>query len=165
MAPHHHAPHHHTPHNQWNGPQPAPKALWQLIHQNFPQAVNDGIFNPRNIAGTHTPSLHAEGRALDIGLRAAAPSEKLIADELFRTFIESAASVGFQEIIWNHQIWSQTNPTIHRYTGQDPHTGHIHAGFTRVASQQAVMPNSLIVKIAEIRTGLEDLARAYSNIG
>jgi hypothetical protein len=156
---------HHQPHINWNGPQPAPRALWQLIHQNFPQTRNDGIYNNRNIAGTHTPSLHAEGRALDIGLSVSHPDEKLIGDQLFKVFIDSATPVGFQELIWNHQIWSTARPHIHRYTGHDPHTGHIHAGFTRTASQQASMPARFIVRIAEVRTGIEDLSRAFSNIG
>lgn len=152
-------------HNQWNGPQPAPKALWQLVHQNFPQTRNDGIYNPRNIAGTNTPSLHAEGRALDIGLRVALPDEKLIGDQLFDAFVESAALVGFQEIIWNRRIWSLSHPSVHAYTGADSHTGHIHAGFTRIASQQATLPDLFIIRIATVRTGIEDLAMANRNIG
>jgi hypothetical protein len=149
----------------WNGPQPAPKALWHLVHANFPQTRNDGIYNPRNIAGTHTASLHAEGRALDIGLKVTVPDEKLIADQLFQLFVDSAALVGFQEIIWNRQIWSQTHRTIHHYTGHDPHTGHIHAGFTRLASQSATFPGLFLVRLGQVRTGIEDLARASSSIG
>ena len=48
----------------WDHAQPAPLALWKLVHANFPQTRNLGIYNARNIAGTNTPSLHAEGRAL-----------------------------------------------------------------------------------------------------
>lgn len=160
-----HPTHPHHAHHRWDGPQPAPKALWQLVHQNFPQTRNDGIYNNRNIAGTHTPSLHAEGRALDIGLSVSRPDEKLIADELFRVFVHSAALVGFQEIIWNHQVWSHAHQNVHRYTGHDPHTGHIHAGFTRTASQHTTLPHQFIIRIAEVRTGIEELARANANIG
>jgi hypothetical protein len=157
--------HHHSSGIDWNRPQPAPKALWHLIHPNFPQTRNDGIYNDRNIAGTNTKSLHAEGRALDIGLMVSRPDEKLIGDQLFDTFIEFAALVGFQEIIWNRKIWSTTKQTVHSYTGHDPHTGHIHAGFTRAASQQTNLPNPFVVRIAAVRTGIEDLARANRNIG
>ena len=162
MPPHAHP---HAPAIRWDGPQPAPKALFQLIHANFPQTRNDGIYNDRDIAGTHTKSLHAEGRALDIGLSVSQPNEKLIGDQLFAAFIETAGDAGFQELIWNRQIWSTANPTIHAYHGHDPHTGHIHAGFTRTASQQKVMPGSLVMQVAIIRTGLEDLARANANVG
>ncbi|MDQ2776363.1 MAG: hypothetical protein M3Y57_15825 [Acidobacteriota bacterium] len=131
---------------------------------NFHQTRNDGIYNDRNIAGTTTKSLHAEGRALDIGLMVSRPYEKLIGDELFQAFIEYASQMGFQEIIWNRQIWSAAKPVVHPYTGHDPHTGHIHAGFTRPASQQTNFPGSFVMRIAAIRTGLEDLARANRNI-
>ena len=157
-----HHPHHHAQGPQWNGPQPAPRALWDIIHANFPQARFDGIYNPRNIAGTNTRSLHAEGRALDIGLSVGNPTEKTIGDSLFQIFVDTAAQAGFQEIIWNRQIWSSAHPNIHHYTGQNPHTDHVHVGFTRQASQQTSMPGILLIRIAMLRTGLEDLSNALS---
>src|SRR5262245_49452141 len=33
----------------WNQPQPAPRALWGLVHVNFPQTRFLGIYNPRNV--------------------------------------------------------------------------------------------------------------------
>jgi hypothetical protein len=161
MPPHH--PHHHAHANQWNGPQPAPRALWTLVHANFPQTRFDGIYNQRNIAGTNTPSLHAEGRALDIGLDVRKPTEKTIGDGLFQIFIDVAGQAGFEEIIWNRQIWSTRNPHIHHYTGQSPHTDHVHVGFTRQASQTTTFPGTLTLKIAILRSGLEDLSRAMSS--
>ena len=157
---HHGHPHHHVPPNQWNGPQPAPKALWQLIHANFPITRFDGIYNNRNIAGTSTKSLHAEGRALDIGLDVRKPAEKTVGDGLFQIFVDTATLAGFEEIIWNRQIWSTRTPQIHHYSGHSPHTDHVHVGFTRPASQQTTFPGLLITKIAILRTGLEDLSNA-----
>jgi hypothetical protein len=136
-----------------------------LIHANFPQTRFDGIYNPRNIAGTNTPSLHAEGRALDIGLRVHDPSEKVIADRLFDIFVDLADQLGLQEIIWNPQIWSIARPSVHRYVGHDPHTGHIHVGFTRAASQTALMPGTLMIRIGSLRTGLDDINAVTKNIG
>jgi hypothetical protein len=159
--------HPHRPHSsgpQWNGPQPAPKALWQLIHANFHQTRNDGIYNNRNIAGTSTKSLHAEGRALDIGLMVSRPDEKLTGDQLFQAFMDCASQMGFQEVIWNTKIWSAARPIVHPYSGHDPHTGHIHVGFTRTASQQTTFPGLFVLRIATIRTGLEDLTRATQNV-
>lgn len=146
----------------WNHAQPAPLALWRLVSANFPQARNLGIFNPRNIAGTNRPSLHAEGRALDIGLNVSDGTEKTIGDELFRAFVELASSIGFEEVIWNRQIWSSRRPVVHPHTGADPHTNHIHVGFTRAASQQIGFP-VLSLMIAAIRTGLEELNSAFQN--
>lgn len=149
---------------KWSGPQPGTKALWQLIQANFPVARFDGIYNNRNIAGTKTPSLHAEGRALDIGLDVRNPKENTIGDGLFRIFGEVAVVAGIQEVIWNRQIWSSARPLVHPYTGHDPHTGHVHVGFTRDASQRTTLPIMLIIKIGVLRTGLEDLDIASRNM-
>ena len=141
----------------WNGPQPAPRALWQAVHSNFPVTRNLGIYNRRNVAGTHTPSHHAEGRALDIGLNATIRDEKLLGDQLYVLLIASANDLGLDEIIWNRQIWSSRRPHLHPYTGHSPHTDHIHVGFTRAASQRALLPSSVWMRIAALRTGLEEL--------
>ena len=146
----------------WNRSQPAPLALWRLVSANFPQARNLGIFNARNIAGTNRPSLHAEGRALDIGLRVSDGTEEMIGDELFRAFVDLGSSIGLEEVIWDRQIWSSRRSVVHPYTGANPHTDHVHVGFTRAQSQQIGFP-VLSVRIASIRTGLEDLNRAFQN--
>src|SRR3954451_10847152 len=90
----------------WNQPQPAPRALWSLVHPNFPYTRFLGIYNRRNVAGTNTPSAHAEGRALDIGLFVSEPVEKMLGDALFNLFIKNAAELGLDHVIWNRQIWS-----------------------------------------------------------
>jgi hypothetical protein len=154
---------HHQHGNQWNGPQPAPRALWQLVHVNFPQTRFDGIYNHRNIAGTHTPSLHSEGRALDIGISVGDPTEKTIGDGLFEIFVDLAGQMSLEEIIWNHQVWSTRRPYIHHYTGHDPHTDHVHVGFTRPSSQETSFPVMLHIKIGILRTGLEDVSMALKN--
>jgi hypothetical protein len=141
----------------WKKPQPAPLALWRLIHVNFPQARNDGIYNDRKIAGKEKKSLHAEGRALDIGLLATRPIEKYIGDRLFDAFTRRAADMGLQEVIWNRQVWTVERPRVHRYQGVDSHTTHIHVGFTCDGSQKSSFGSLLLIRIGEIRTGLEDL--------
>ena len=147
----------------WNQPQPAPKALWKLVHANFPQARSLGIYNPRNVAGTNTPSAHAEGRALDIGLLVSNPSEKLLGDQLFQAFIETGPQVGLDHVIWNRKIWSISQGGPRPYTGVSPHTDHVHVAFTRAGSQRTDL-GILEIRIAEIRTGLQDLSRATANI-
>jgi hypothetical protein len=42
------------------------QSLYDLIEQRFPEVSMGGIFNPRNIAGTNTPSEHAYGAAVDL---------------------------------------------------------------------------------------------------
>jgi hypothetical protein len=148
----------------WNGPQAAPKALWAMLQANFPVARNVGIFNRRNIAGTNTPSLHSEGRALDIGLNAGDATEVVIGDRLFEIFCDLGQTLQLEEVIWRRQIWSAQHPLVHAYAGISPHTDHIHVGFTRTGSQQASMPAMFLLRIAQLRTGLEELRSASANL-
>jgi hypothetical protein len=143
----------------WSGPQPAPKAMWQVIHSNFPIVRNLGIYNKRVVAGTHTLSHHSEGRALDIGLSALRPDEKELGDALFDLFIASTRELRLDEVIWNRRIWSAARPHVHAHTGQNPHTNHIHIGYTRPGSQATTVPSIVRMRIAALRTGLEDLRR------
>lgn len=148
----------------WSGPQPAPKALWGMIQANFPVARNLGIFNRRNIAGTTTPSLHSEGRALDIGLNAFDATEVVIGDRLFQIFCDLGQTMQLEEAIWRRQIWSARRPLIHPYTGHSAHTDHVHVGFTQVGSQQTTMPALFAFRVAQLRTGLEDLRPGTANL-
>jgi|tagenome__1003787_1003787.scaffolds.fasta_scaffold20807378_2 hypothetical protein len=148
----------------WNGPQPAPKAVWQLVNANFPATRFLGIFNSRNIAGTNTPSAHAEGRALDIGLLVSDPNEKAIGDGLFLAFREIGPRIGLDHVIWDRQIWGRHSGGPSRYTGVNPHSDHVHVAFTREGSQSNNLP-LLVLRIAQLRTGLEELAKATSNVG
>lgn len=155
----------------WNRPQPAPNKIARYLRANFPQITETGIYNPRNIAGTSVRSAHAEGRALDIHLSVNRPEEKLVGDQLFHALIEAARQTGIDNVIWNRQIWSVQQggprPFVGKYkngAAKNPHTNHIHVEFTRSGSQQQVF-NLLELKIAIIRTGLEDLSKSRQNIG
>jgi flagellar protein FlgJ len=147
----------------WHRAQPLPTALARYLKVNFLQISQTGIYNDRNVAGTTTKSAHAEGRALDIHLNVSRPDEKLIADNLYRIFIEVAYQSGIDNVIWNRRIWSRTKGQ-HAYHGQNPHTDHIHVEFTRPGSQSTIWP-LLDMKVAQLRTGLEELSRAQANIG
>ena len=153
---------HHT-HVNWHRAQPLPTALAKYLRANFLQITATGIYNDRNVAGTHTKSAHAEGRALDIHLSVKHPDQKLIADDLYRIFIEAASQTGIDNVIWNRKIWSQAKGQ-HTYHGQNPHTDHIHLEFTRSGSQLKVW-HVLELKVAQLRGGLENLSHAQSNIG
>jgi flagellar protein FlgJ len=147
----------------WRRAQPLPAALARYLKVNFLQISATGIYNDRNIAGTNKKSAHAEGRALDIHLNANHPDEKLIGDNLYRIFMEVAYQTGIDNVIWNRTIWSRAKGQ-HGYHGQNPHTDHIHVEFTRPGSQLTVW-HLLDLKVAQLRTGLEELSRAQANIG
>ncbi len=147
----------------WHQPQPLPKALAKYLKANFLQISQTGIYNDRNIAGTNKKSAHAEGRALDIHLSVKRPEEKLIADRLYRIFIEAANETGIDNVIWHREIWSRARGE-HAYHGQNPHTDHIHVEFTKPGSQLTVW-HLLDLKVAQLRTGLEDLSHSQADIG
>jgi hypothetical protein len=147
----------------WHRAQPLPAALAKYLKVNFLQISETGIYNDRNIAGTSKKSAHAEGRALDIHLKVDDPEDKLIGDNLYRIFIEVADQTGIDNVIWNRTIWSRARGQ-HAYQGQNPHTDHIHVEFTKPGSQLTVW-HLLELKVAQLRTGLEELSRAQANIG
>jgi hypothetical protein len=149
----------------WDRPQPAPLALFRFIHANFPVVRNSGIYNHRTVAGTNVLSHLAEGRAIDLGLLVGRPNEKLLGDRLFRIFIDNAAELEVDELIWNHVIWSKQKQFEHSYRGVDPHTNHIHVGYTRDGSQKTAIPSKMMISVAILRTGLEDLARQAPGYG
>src|SRR5712691_5549629 len=126
----------------WNQDQPGPRTAIRMIHANFPQLKSLGIYVCRNVKGTNVKSAHAEGRALDIGVRADRPGEKLVGDQLFKALISSAAKSGIDNVIWNRQIWSVAHggprPFVGNYPAggaRNPHTDHIHVEWTRDGSR------------------------------
>jgi hypothetical protein len=148
----------------WNKPQPAPKALWKLVYTNFPSTRFLGIYNNRNVRGGNTPSAHADGRALDIGLLATRPDEKEIGDGLFKIFIDNATELGIEHAIWNRQIWSTAKGGPRNYSGASPHTDHIHVAFSRTSSQTTNFPKTSFA-IAVFRGGLADLEKYRRTVG
>jgi len=115
-----------------------------LLHW-VPYGRNSGIYNCRTVSGSNSLSLHAEGRAFDLGLDAYNPWEKAIGDALFYRFFlgtdgdgvggAMAKRFGVQEIIWNCNIWS-VDRGWRRYpvcdqpgsTKTTRHEDHIHIG-------------------------------------
>lgn len=108
------------------GEKPATRELADYIIQRW-GARDLGIYNCRSVGGSSSLSLHAEGRAFDAGLLVSNADEKRRGDELFRWAIVNAANIGGQEIIWNRQIWVPSRG-IYPYTGENPHTDHVHIG-------------------------------------
>ena len=152
--------------NKWKGPQPAPRYLGRLLRANFPQISETGIYNDRNVAGTSKKSSHAEGRALDIHLSAKDPDQKSLGDQLFRTIVSRARSIGVDNVIWNRQIWSVKHPRPRAYHGLNSHTDHLHVEFTRQGSQfsQQRMLNAILIDVGIIRTGIEDLQKKLGHL-
>lgn len=89
-------------------------------------AVNSGIYNCRDIVGGSGFSLHAEGRACDLGIRPhSADWGSVLATQLWN----NSAELGIQLIIWNRRYASgaKSDQGWLPYSGQSPHIDHIHA--------------------------------------
>lgn len=99
-------------------------------------------FNVRNIAGTNTLSLHACGRAHDVMIKNIAGGT-VIANALAK----AGASLGIQEIIFNHRRWTQARGW-YKFTGPNPHTDHVH---------WSISPSATGISLSEARSIIRPL--------
>lgn len=110
------------------GPTDGARALmaWFLGAYTYMGARNLGIYNCRPIAGTSTLSVHAEGRAADLG----APQAQWMAG-VAQLLHDVSAELGIQLIIYNRRVWACNAPDAWRpYLGTNPHTDHAHIELT-----------------------------------
>lgn len=116
------------------GPTPGAKALLDWILATTPHTTNLGIYNYRPVRGGGTLSVHAEGRAIDVGTPD--PLAQAAVDDLLPLLVEHHADLGLQLAIWRRRVWSNTRQGEgwRPYTGTDPHTGHTHLELTRAAA-------------------------------
>ena len=109
------------------GPQPGLKALWQWIDQQYPGVYRfGGIYNYRPIRGSTRLSMHAEGRALDAMIRPVGGAGDPRGTELLRRLGAHGRELGLQCVIWDRRIYTAKSPEGRAYTGQSPHTDHLH---------------------------------------
>lgn len=95
-----------------------------------------GIYNCRRIAGSTSWSLHAEGRALDVGVTGA---DAVSVGELLEQLL--AAGDGFlQRIIFNHRVYDAASPTGRAFTGTNPHTDHMHIELSWPGASLLIQP-------------------------
>ncbi|MEH7485557.1 transglycosylase SLT domain-containing protein [Priestia megaterium] len=80
-----------------------------------------GGYNNRNVRGGKSKSMHAYGRAFDVG--GSHRTMSAIADWL-RTHAQN-----LQYVIYNRRIASEMNGKWRAYHGVNPHTDHVHADF------------------------------------
>lgn len=119
------------------GPMPGARALMAACLALYPPATNLGIYNPRDQRGTNVTSLHAEGRAIDVGYPdVGGPSGRghPVGQQLANDMVRYHAELGVQCVIYYRRIWSTTKPSWRAYSGTDPHTGHLHIELNRAAA-------------------------------
>jgi hypothetical protein len=140
----------------WNIEQPAPRALWNIIHSHYPQTKFLGI-----LTGPGHED-HSEGRALDVGLRAWLSAEKQLADMLVGVLVDFTAEVRWSYIIWNKQIWygdARSGPHPYGRAAKMPHTEHIHISWSQASSQGSTFLGFSLALDEELRRqwgGVED---------
>lgn len=111
---------------------PGAQSLMNWVLQDFKQgAYNLGIYNCRTVRGRSTKSLHSEGRAIDVGFSGVANPA---GTRLLNKLLPHVGTLGIQQIIWNRRIYSSRYPNGARYTGDNPHTDHLHIELTRQAA-------------------------------
>lgn len=99
---------------------------------------DDGIYNRRKVRGGSSWSLHAVGRAWDCGIPNLDVGAKLA--ERFRS---NANICGITEVIFNRMRWTPDGG-LQSYHGVDPHTGHIHIGFSIKVADSAASHDALV---------------------
>jgi hypothetical protein len=114
--------------------QPGAKALMAWCLENYPPGSNLGCYNPRNVRGGVALSLHAEGRAIDVGFPVSRPDGHHMGQLLAAHMAKHHADLGVQCVIFARRIWSNTHPTWRPYTGAADHFDHVHIELTREAA-------------------------------
>jgi len=121
------------------GPRPGAKALMRWCLEHYTDATNLGIYNPRRVRGSSSAwSIHAEGRAIDVGFPVVEPGGDPDGGELADRLVEHATELGVQQVIWARRIWRNTRPGWRSYGGTSPHLDHIHAELTRAAGNDLI---------------------------
>ena len=136
-----------SPNPKQTGCQPGTRALGLAIQDVYPELQSMegayGCYNRRKIAGTATWSLHAEGRALDIGV-----GERWheLAWSLVCDLVANRLLYGTMRVMWDRHIWSTER--VDRYERLKPYTNqhldHIHLEqFWRAAERPPTVQTQL----------------------
>ncbi len=107
--------------------QAGTKNLQVAINALWDYSLSFGIYNCRLSTAGGSLSVHAEGRAVDIGYPVlpggiANPLGYLLLERLKRY----AWELGIQYIIWDRKSYSRAFPNGKVYTGPNPHIDHLH---------------------------------------
>jgi hypothetical protein len=121
--------------------QPGTLALAQAVRAAYPELESMsriyGCFNRKRIAGTARWSLHAEGRAFDVGVQA---DELEVGWHLACVLVAERVFFGVQRVIWDKHIWSIENASAWRRLRpqSQQHRDHVHVEQYRNAAARPV---------------------------
>jgi hypothetical protein len=116
-------------------------AFRKLVLDTYPFTGDSGIPRP---CDQGDPSEHKEGRAWDWTANVGNPAQRAAVDELIAWLLATdrhgnamanARRLGLMYMIWNRRIFRMYRPGWGRYTGENPHTGHVHFSFSRAGGR------------------------------
>ena len=121
--------------NASSGCKPGLTNLLNEIQARWPGTTSAGCYNKRNVRGGNTWSYHAAGRAIDV------VNSPAIMQEIANAAV---GREGIEEVIYNRKIWTsaRSGEGWRPYTGENPHTDHVHIGAsTNFSGQLGGNPN------------------------
>lgn len=124
------------------GPESGATALMNWCLQNYQAAKNLGIYNCRTVRGSTSPSMHGEGRALDVGFPVVNKKAHADGSRLLEDLANHAGELGLQCIIWDRRIYSARSPRGRKYSGVNPHIDHLHIEMTK-SSAKTLNPSQI----------------------
>ena len=108
------------------GPRPGARALLAYWLESFePIARSMGIYNCRPVRGSSSLSIHACGRAVDLGVPVTTEGHQVMY-EFLRRIAPHAKALGVQLVIFNATSGSARHPWPREYRGVHPHHDHAH---------------------------------------
>lgn len=117
------------------GPAPGARALMDYCIHHYPPGTNLGIFNNRAIRGKKATSMHATGRAIDVGFPGSEGHAHPQGHVLAQWLVGHHQQLGVQCVIFARKIWSSQKPAWRAYTGTEGHWTHVHAELNRAAGR------------------------------
>jgi phage-related minor tail protein/SLT domain-containing protein len=105
----------------YGGMHPYVEKYYRMLTSKFKGTHFMGGFNDRNVRGGSHKSMHAYGRAFDIGANSKTMSAMA---EFARQHFKD-----LQYVIYNRRIASGKGGKWRKYNGVNPHTDHVHADF------------------------------------
>lgn len=117
-----------------SGPQSGAMALYRhLVNSEAWGATTKGlgVYNNRPVRNGKSLSVHAEGRALDIGV----PVSSDTGDRLYRALTQRSTELGIQQIFWDGHGWRCDRGEFNTSRGvTNLHRDHLHIELTRSAA-------------------------------
>lgn len=77
---------------------------------------------------------HTAGRAWDWGILQNSPQVDRLLEALFANQDELIRRTGIMYLIYNRRIWNTRSKVWQNYTGENPHTDHIHFSFSEAGA-------------------------------